>query len=66
MVDGGNNQNNMRLNSEKCKEIMINFSKKYSLTSGIQIVTIGEQVVERVENAKMLGVTISNNLTWNQ
>ena len=61
MVDGGNNQNNMRLISEKSKEIMINFSRNYSLTSGIQSVTIGE----RVENAKMLGMTISNNLTCN-
>ena len=65
MVDGGNNQYNMRLNSEKCKEIMINFPRNDSLTSGIQSVTLDEQVVERVENAKMVGVTISNNLTWN-
>ena len=36
------------------------------LTSGIQSVTIGEQVPERVEHAKMLGVTISNNLTWSK
>ena len=36
------------------------------LTSGIQSVTIGEQVLERVEHAKMLGVTISNNLTWSK
>ena len=54
----------MRLNSEKCKEMIIDFSRNYSLTSGIQSVTIGEQVLERVEHAKMLGVTISNNLTW--
>ena len=34
----------MRPNSEKCKEMMIDFSRNYSLTSGIQSVTIGEQV----------------------
>ena len=60
------NQNDMRLNSEKCKEMIIDFSRNYSLTSGIQSVTIGEQVLERVEHAKMLGVTISNNLTWSK
>ncbi len=60
------NQNDVRLNSEKCKEMIINFSRNYSLTSGIQSVTIGEQVLERVEHAKMLGVTISNNLTWSK
>ena len=45
---------------EKCKEMIIDFSRNYSLTSGIQSVTIGKQVLERVEHAKMLGVTISN------
>ena len=63
MVDIWTNQNDMRLNSEKCKEMIIDFSRNYSLTSGIQSVTIGEQVLERVEHGKMLGVTLSNNLT---
>ena len=66
MVDIWTNQNDMRLNSEKCKEMIIYFSRNYSLTSGIQSVTIGEQVLERLEHAKMLGVTISNNLTWSK
>ena len=66
MVDIWTSQNDMRLNSEKCKEMIIYFSRNYSLTSGIQSVTIGEQVLERVEHAKMLGVTISNNLTWSK
>ena len=44
----------------------IDFSRHYSLTSGMQSVTIGEQVLERVEHAQMLGVTISNNLTWSK
>ena len=66
MVDIWTSQNDMRLNSEKCKEMFIDFSRNYSLTSGIQSVTIGEQVLERVEHAKMLGVTISNNLTWSK
>ena len=46
--------------------MIIDFSRNYSLTSGIRSVTIGEQVLERVEHAKMLGVTISNNVTWNK
>ena len=66
MVGIWTNQNDMRLNSEKCKEMIISFSRNYSLTSGIRSVTIGEQVLERVEHAKMLGVTISNNLTWSK
>ena len=66
MVGIWTNQNDMRLNSEKCKEMIIDFSRNYSLTSGIRSVTIGEQVLERVEHAKMLGVTISNNLAWSK
>ena len=60
------NQNDMRLNSETCKEIIIDFSRNYALTSSIRSVTIGEQVLEMVEHAKMLGVTIWNNLTWSK
>ena len=48
MVGIWTNQNDMRLNSEKCKEIIIDFSRNW------------------VEHAKMLGVTISNNLTWSK
>ena len=66
MVDIWTNQNDMRLNSEKCKEIIIDFSRNFSLTSGIQNITIGDQVLEIVGHAKMLGVTISNNLTWSK
>ena len=54
MVDIWTNQNDMRLNSEKCKEIIKDFSRNYSLTSGIQSVTVGEQVLERVEHANIL------------
>ena len=65
-VDIWTSQNDMRLNSEKCKEMIIDFSGNYSLTSGIQSVTIGEQILERVEHATILGLTISNNLTWSK
>ena len=46
--------------------MVIDFSRNYSLTSAIANITIGEQVVERVEDATMLGVTMSNNLTWSK
>ena len=43
--------------------MVIDFSRNYYLTSAIANITIGEQVVERVEQANMLGVTMSNNLS---
>ena len=46
--------------------MIIDFSRNYSSTSGIQSVAIDEQVLERVQNAKMLGVMISNNLNWSK
>ena len=36
----------------------IDFTRNYYLISGIQSVTIGDQVLERVERGKLLGVTI--------
>ena len=58
MIDRRTNHNDMRFNSEKCKTIIIDFSRHYYFTSGSQTVTIGEHVVESVKHAKMLGVTL--------
>ena len=54
------------LTPKNVKEMIIDFSRNYSLTSGIPSVTIGDQVLEKVEHANVLGVTISNNLTWSK
>ena len=39
---------------------------QYIIFYSIIFYSIGEQVVERVDNARMLGMTISNNLTWSK
>ena len=66
MVGLWTSQNDMRLNSEKCKEMIIDLFKELFLDFWHSSVTIGEQVLERVEHAKMLGVTITNNLNLEQ
>ncbi len=40
MVEIWTNQNDMRLNSEKCKEMIIDFSRNYSLISGIGVLQL--------------------------
>ena len=52
----------MYLNENKCKEIRIDFEKnKHRFDPGL----INGKDLSVVENAKILGVTISNDLKWN-
>ena len=54
-------KNRFQLSSEKCKELRISF------TSGSEFspVVIGQKCIKLVKDAKLLGVTISSDLTWN-
>ena len=56
-------QNRVKLNSEKCKELRISFVKNKPQFA--PIVVDGKEL-ERVTSAKLLGLTISSNLTWNE
>ena len=57
------NDNNMKLNPIKCKEMLVCFQK---LLPDIPQITIGDDKLERVSTYKLLGVHVSNNLTWNE
>ena len=56
--------NDLRLNVDKCKEMIIDFSINHRHTVNAQSINIGDQVLDGVESAKILGVTISSDLTW--
>ena len=56
-------QNRVKLNSEKCRELRISFVKNEPQFA--PIVVDGKEL-ERVTSAKLLGLTISSNLTWNE
>ena len=56
-------QNRVKLNSEKCKELRISFVKSEPQFAPI-VVDCKER--ERVTSAKLLGLTILSNLTWNE
>ena len=54
--------NRFQLNIDKCKEIRISFSKN---NADLPPLFINGQELEVVQNAKLLGVTITDNLSWN-
>ena len=48
-------------NTDKCKEFRISFTSDCDFPP----VVIGEECIKLVKDAKLLGVTISGDLTWN-
>ena len=54
--------NRFQLNIERCNKIRISFSKNNAYLSPF---FSNDQELEVVQNAKLLGVTITNNLSWN-
>ena len=54
--------NRIQLNSNKCKELRISFAKEQR---GFDPVIMEGKEVELVTSAKLLGLTIANDLTWN-
>ena len=50
------------LNPDKCKELRISFSRN---PEAFDSVSIGDKEIEVVNSAKLLSITISDNLTWN-
>ena len=57
--------NDMRINASKTKEMVICFSTNRNLVESMPHIVIDEVDIERVNHAKILGVMVSANLTWN-
>ena len=53
----------MKLNVEKCKELIIDFAKK---NHHFPPLTVDDMNVERVEFTCILGLTIQDNMKWNE
>lgn len=53
--------NNLLLNVEKTKELVIDFLRKWSMHTPLYI---KDTAVEIVQHIKFLGVHVTNNLTW--
>ena len=56
----------MKLNEEKSKEMIISFAKLGNFRNKIPNIKIDGIGVEQVNHAKLLGVTIFHDLSWNK
>ena len=56
----------MKINSEKSKEIIISFAQDGNFRSTIPNIKIDGRDIAQVCHAKLLSVTISQDLTWNK
>ena len=57
--------NDMRINTSKINEIVICFCKDRTYVESLPYIDINGTDIERVTQAKVLGVTISSDLSWN-
>ena len=62
-VDKWTDDKQMKLNIKKTKNLVINFSKNHQFSTEIKL---KGEVVETVNQAKLLGTIITNDLTWNK
>ena len=66
IVDNWSKNNAMRINGNQTKEMLIRFSNDTNhANNAIPKIVIDGVEIERVTGSKVLGVTISSNLTWN-
>ena len=56
----------MKINSKQSKEIIINFAQDGNFRSTIPNIKIDGKDIAQVCHAKLLGVTIYQDLTWNK
>lgn len=59
-------QNDMKINLGKSKEMIICFAQDRNFRNTIPNITIDGKDLDQVDHAKLLGVTISQDLTWNK
>ena len=55
--------NHMVVNSDKMKELLVDYSRK---PSSVPNITIQGKEIERIHSTKLLGVTITSDLTWGE
>ena len=56
----------MKINSDKTKERLISFMQDPDFRSNVPRLIIDGNEIDNVQYAKLLGATISSDLTWNK
>ena len=62
-IDHWTEQKKMKLNSKKTKNQIFNFSKKYQFSTHVKI---RDSEIETISDTKLLGTTITSDLSWNR
>ena len=58
--------NDMKINSDKSKEMLISFMQDPEFRNTVPRLIIDRNEIDNVQYAKLSGVTISSDLTWNK
>ena len=61
LIQSWTEENQMALNKTKTKYMVINFTKKFQFSTRL---TLENQLLEEVSECKLLGLTLTNQLTW--
>ena len=56
----------MKINLDKSKEMLISFMQDLEFRNTVPRLTIDGNEIDYEQHAKLLGVTISSDLTWNK
>ena len=62
-IDVWTKNQKMKINSKKSKTMIFNFSKNHKFSTRLQL---GGEILEIVNEAKLLGTTITNDLKWDK
>ena len=62
-VNSWTEKKQMKLNTKKTKNMIFNFSKNNQFSTEIRI---GNEIIETVKETKLLGTTITSDLSWNK
>ena len=62
-IESWTKEKKMKVNEKKTKNLIFNFSKNYQFSTNVKMK--GEDI-ETIDNIKLLGTTITNDLKWNE
>ena len=62
-IEDWTEEKKMKINEEKCKYMVVNFTKKYQFSTRL---SVGKSQLEEVSECKLLGLTLTNDLSFDK